>query len=483
MNTIIISERIKDAVYNLCITANTRIPADFYSELRRAYEEETSPGSKEGILQLLENIKLSKNSAKPLCQDTGLVIVFVKIGQDIKIEGDIKTAINEGVEKAYKDYPFRKSVVTDPVFNRENTKNNLPAIVYFDTMPGNNIKIDLLIKGAGSENMSTLKMLKPSEGIEGIINFAIETVKNAGSNPCPPIRLGIGIGGSYERCPLLAKKALLQPINSLQVLQNKTDNYSNLAKEIIKKTNELKIGANGLGGSQTVLGVNIIAEPCHIASMPVAININCNASRHAQATITPDKTVFFDEIFDYEFAETELNEKDYKNIDLSNIETIKELKAGEKVLLSGTIYTARDAAHKKITELINKNEPLPFDLKNKIIYYTGPCPAREGEVIGSAGPTTSGRMDIYTPKFMQLGMLGSIGKGKRTEAVKNAISENHGIYFIATGGAACLLSSRIKDCSLVAFEELGPEAVYKLEIEKFPVTVGIDSNGNTATEF
>lgn len=479
--TVIDSSKITETIANLCKQANIYARKDLYTSILNAYKKESCKNAKNIFWQILENIRLSYNLERPICQDTGIVVSFVEIGQDVIIQGDtLENAINEGIQTAYKDNFFRKSIIQDPIFERNNTGTNTPSIIHTQIVPGNSIKILLAAKGCGSENMSSVKMLNPSAGPEGIIEFAVETVKNAGANPCPPVKIGIGVGGSIEYAAFLSKKALSEPIRSEDELSalSKTDKIANLELEILRRINDLRIGAAGLGGDTTILGVNILSFPTHIAGLPVAVNINCHASRYAKAEIFENKIEYKLEDFQHEFEQLSALEENGKRINTDDISAIKALKAGDEVLLSGYIYTARDAAHKKMMECIDSGAELPIEIKDKLIYYVGPCPAKENEIIGPAGPTTSDRMDKYTPALMSRGLLGSIGKGSRSEEVINSIKENKGIYFIATGGAANLLSQRISKADIVAYPELGPEAIYKLKIENFPVIVAVDKDGS-----
>ena len=517
---IITSGQITEAVFNLCNQANIYIPKDIYNAILESYKKESAQRARYILWQILENVRLASSSCRPICQDTGMVVAFVEVGNNTFIDGDsLEDAINKGVEKSYKDNCFRKSIVEDPIFSRINTGNNTPAIIHTKIIPGNAIKISISIKGCGSENMSAARMLKPSAGVDGIIDFIIETVKNAGANPCPPIRLGIGIGGTLEHSALLSKKALLEPIRSEDALLNLcyariqatkismrnatdafmpnllsmqniandvalwnpptySDKIAKLELEILKKVNGLNIGPSGLGGHTSVFGVNILSYPTHIAALPVTVNINCHASRHASAKVHEGEIKYNFDNFQYDFAQLAETTDITKRINTEDIEGIRSLKMGDVVHLNGYIYTARDAAHKKLVECISRGEDFPIDIKDKIIYYVGPCPPKENEIIGPAGPTTSTRMDKFAPILMEYGLLGSIGKGQRLDNVVNSIKENKGIYFCATGGAACLLQEKIKEAQVVAYPELGPEAIYKLKIEDFPAIVAIDSSGN-----
>ncbi|MEI7474191.1 MAG: fumarate hydratase [bacterium] len=473
------SETIKKTVYDLCFQANIYTSKDVYNALLNAYKTETSEKAKNVIGEILQNIQLSAISQRPLCQDTGFVTVFVEIGNNIFIEGQsITDAINDAVSQCYTENFFRKSMVSNPIFERKNTNDNTPAIIHTEIVTGNEINIKVAIKGCGSENMSQIKMLKPSDGIEGIIDFAVNTVKEAGSRPCPPIRLGLGIGGTFDKSAVLAKKSLSLPVQTEEDLKNNNDDISKLELGIMQKCNELKIGAAGLGGNNTVFGVNILTHPTHIAAMPVAININCHSSRHSEATISENGVKYHTDELQTEFENIEINNNYEKRINTDEIEKIRNLSAGESVLLSGKIITARDAAHKKIVEIIQAGKNLPFELKDKIIYYVGPCPAKDNEIIGPCGPTTSSRMDKYMPVILKNGMLACIGKGSRDNQVKEELKQYKGLYFITTGGVANLLKEKVKASKIIAFEELGPEAVYELEIKDFPITVAIDADGN-----
>lgn len=476
------SKKITEATYELCHKANLYISKDEYKALLNAYNLEKSNKSKFILWQLLENLKIAGNTERPICQDTGIVVVFAEVGQNVHIDGDsLEKAINEGIKNCYKDNFFRKSIVKEPLFNRINTQDNSPAVIHTRIMEGNGIKLKVAIKGCGSENMSALKMLKPSDGINGIINFIEETVKKAGSNPCPPVRIGIGIGGTMEKSALLSKEALLERVKSKEELESLApdNDVAKLELEILNKLNDLKIGAGGLCGDTTVFGINILTYPTHIAGLPVAININCHASRHTEAIITDTNIQYNFDTLQQNFEEINLDQISPIKINTCEIDKIKKLKAGNLVELSGEIITGRDAAHKQIVDTLNKGQKLPFKLKDKIIYYVGPCPAKENEIIGPAGPTTSGRMDKYTPFLMANGLVGSIGKGERDENVVNAIKEYKGVYFITAGGAACLLSQKIVKAEIIAYSELGPEAVYRLQIKDFPVIIAIDSEGNS----
>lgn len=486
--SIINTSVITNAVSLLCQQANYYLPEDVYKGLQAIYSKESSKLSKSLLDEVFLNASLAAEIERPICQDTGLVIVFVEVGQNVAIEGkNLETAINNGVEQAYTEGFLRKSIVDDPVFERKNTKTNTPAIIHTKIVPGSKVKITVAPKGGGSENMSTLRMLKPAEGVEGIINFVVDTIKNAGANPCPPIHVGVGIGGSMEYAAILAKKALLNKVIPEAELEKlaQNDKKAELELKIMQKIQKLGIGVQGLGGTQTAFAVSVEMHPCHIASMPVAVNINCHAARHAEI-ILDENSQILDKLkpsFDIPFQAESADTSSFKKLDLPlKNEDISELKAGDKVLLTGILYTARDAAHKRLIECIKNNVEMPVDIKEQTIYYVGPCPAKDNEVIGPAGPTTSGRMDIYAPELLNLGLKGMIGKGYRSPAVIEAIKANKAVYFVATGGTASLLAQKIKQAEVVAYPDLGPEAIHKLYVENFPVIVCIDSNGDNYYE-
>lgn len=448
--------KIKTTVKELCNKAANNLNKNTYNLILNAFNKETHPDSKEILAQILKNAELSNQIQRPLCQDTGQVVVFLEIGQDVHLtDGNLEQHINEGVSECYKENCLRKSIVEKPL-DRINTKTNTPAIIHTDIVDGDKVKITLGLKGGGAENMSQIKMLSPANGKDGIIDFVCETVKSASTKACPPMVIGVGIGGNLETSAINAKKALFIS----------KEEKSNFEKELKEKLNTLDIGASGLGGKTTVLDINIIESPCHIASMPVAVNLNCHSSRHASATISDDIFYHFED-FQYSFEDIEEIENQ-KEVSTSDVETIKNLKTGEKILLSGTIYTARDEAHKRILE-----EGAPFNLKNSIIFYAGPCPAKPNESIGPIGPTTSIRMDKYMPNLIEQGVLATIGKGERSKETMDLLQKSNAIYLTATGGIATLLAKSVKKSEIVAYNDLGSEAIYKLEVEKLPLYVRI----------
>ena len=457
------SDVIYNTVKNLVLFANTRLPESEYNSLKELFEKEKNTGAKIALSQILLNAKIAFDENRPLCQDTGFVTVFVTLGQDVRIIGDnLNDVINNAVSDAYVDYSFRKSIVSDPAFKRNNTQNNTPVLIHTELKNGDDIEITISVKGGGCENISAGKMLTLAHGLVGIKDFILETVKNAGSKPCPPVKIGIGIGSNFEGAAILSKKALLTDEKS-------KGEYKKLEAELLSQINKMKIGAMGLGGKSTCFGVKILSAPCHIASLPVAISISCHSSRHASAVISEDGISYKKE--EYEFYEPKSTDISVIKVNASDVEKIRKLPAGTNIELSGKIYTARDAAHKRFDELLTNGKELPFDIKNAVVFYAGPCPAADGEVIGPIGPTTSARMDKFTPLMYKNGMLASIGKGERAQDVIAFIRAYKGKYFTMTGGVASLMKSCVKSAKVIAYPELGAEAVYELEVDNLPLIV------------
>ena len=457
VNVSIITDNIKE----MCIEANHFLTDDMKNVFENAVKNEESALGKQVLGQLEENLKIAGEDMIPICQDTGMAVVFINVGQDVHLTGgDITDAINEGVRRGYVDGYLRKSVVKDPIY-RENTKDNTPAVIHFNIVPGDKVDITVAPKGFGSENMSRVFMLKPADGIEGVKEAILTAVKDAGPNACPPMVVGVGIGGTFEKCAYLAKKALTRDLNE----ESPVEYVRDLEKEMLEKINKLGIGPGGLGGTQTALAINIETYPTHIAGLPVAVNICCHVNRHSHRVIQSGRLIM----------------DKYINAPISD-EDAKSLHSGDYVYITGTIYTARDAAHKRMAEALSAGQPLPIDMKNNIIYYMGPSPAREGRPIGSAGPTTASRMDKYAPDLLDLGLKGMIGKGKRSQAVIDGIVRNGAVYFAAVGGAGAILSKCIKKSTVIAYDDLGTEAIRELEVENLPVIVVIDSEGNNLYE-
>ena len=449
--------KLTDVIEKLCIAANEHLPEDVKCAIKNCRACEDGEIAKGVLDNIIENFEIADNECVPICQDTGMACVFLEIGQDVHLTGgDLADAVNEGVRRGYDKGYLRKSVVKDPV-RRGNTGDNTPAMLYTEIVPGEQIKVTVGPKGFGSENMSQIRMFKPSHGLQGIKDFILEVVETAGPNPCPPMVVGVGIGGTFDKAALLAKKALMRPIDT----ENPDPFYADLEKEMLEKVNELGIGPQGFGGKTTAIGLNIETLPTHIAGMPCAVNINCHVTRH----------------------KTEVIWMAARKITLPLTEELaKTLHAGDSVLVTGTIYTSRDAGHKRMCEALEKGEEIPFDPKDATIYYVGPTPAKPGAVIGSAGPTTSGRMDAYAPTMMSVGARGMIGKGARLPEVIDAMKKYSGVYFGAIGGAGALLAKCIKKAELIAYEDLGAEALRKLYVEDMPLVVIIDSEGNNLYE-
>lgn len=462
---VIHTDEIIAAVERLCTEANYFLGEDVLKAFDRCRASEESPLGKDTFTRLIENAAIARKERVPICQDTGMAVIFVELGQGMHVEGmDLTEAINQGVRQGYINGFLRKSIVKDPAFGRINTKDNTPAVIHYDIVPGDLLKITVVPKGFGSENMGNIKMFKPSEGLEGIIKFVVDTVDRAGGNPCPPIIVGVGVGGNMEKAAILAKKSLLRTIGE----HNLDPNWSKVEDEILERVNKLGIGPQGLGGTQTAMAVFIETYPTHIAGMPVAVNINCHATRHKYIEMSGRETIVTKGI---RVIQTPLTK-----------EKVAGLKAGDSVLISGTIYTGRDEAHEKIVEAIDRGEELPFDIKNQIIYYMGPSPGKPGQVIGSAGPTTSYRMDAYAPKLIAHGLTGMLGKGLRSAEVIKSMKEHGAVYFVTTGGAGAFLSKCIKSTEVVAYPELGPEKISKLTVEDLPAIVAIDAKGNNIYE-
>ena len=462
-------------------------PLDFIQAVNRAYEREESQAAKDAMAQILINSRMCAMGKRPICQDTGIVVVFVEVGMSVQWEGSmsLEDMINEGVRKGYThpDNVLRASILSDPAGARKNTKDNTPAVIHTRLVPGDKVEIKLAAKGGGSENKSKLAMLNPSDDI---VEWVLKTVPTMGAGWCPPGMLGIGIGGTAEKAALLAKESLMDPIDIDELkARGPANRVEELRLELMEKVNELGIGAQGLGGLTTVLDVKIKDYPTHAASLPVAMIPNCAATRHAHFTLdgsgpaelTPPKLEEWPEIT-WDAGPTARK----VNLDTVTHEEVAEWKPGETLLLSGKMLTGRDAAHKRIIELFNKGEGLPngVDLTNRFIYYVGPVDPVRDEVVGPAGPTTATRMDKFTEQMLaQTGLLGMIGKAERGQVAIDAIKKHKSVYLMAVGGAAYLVSKAIRKSRIVAFEELGMEAIHEFEVEDMPVTVAVDSNGTS----
>lgn len=465
-------------------------PTDYIEHLARAYETEQSPAAKDAIAQILTNSRMSAEGKRPMCQDTGIVNVFAKVGMDVRLEGfsgSLVDAINEGVRQGYMnpDNKLRASVVGDPQFERKNTRDNTPAVVHVELVPGNTISIDLAAKGGGSENKSKFVMLNPSDSI---VDWVLETVPKMGAGWCPPGMLGIGIGGTAEKAMLMAKESLMQRIDMFDLLkrgpQNKTEE---LRIELYEKVNALGIGAQGLGGLTTVLDVKIEMYPTHAASKPVAMIPNCAATRHAHFVLDGSGAAYCEPppLSAWPDVNWTPNVEQSKRIDLDKLtpEEVASWKPGQTLLLSGKMLTGRDAAHKRIQEMLARGEKLPVDFRNRVIYYVGPVDPVRDEVVGPAGPTTSTRMDKFTEMMLaETGLIAMVGKAERGPVAIEAIRKHKAAYLMAVGGSAYLVAKAIRESRVAGFEDLGMEAIYEFTLQDMPVTVAVDASGESVHE-
>lgn len=462
-------------------------PVDFIQALGAAYAQEQSPAAKDAIAQILTNSRMCAEGKRPICQDTGIVVAFVEIGLQARFEegADIEAWINEGVRLAYThvDNPLRASIVSDPAGKRSNTKDNTPAVIHTRAVPGNQVHVMLAAKGGGSENKAKLAMLNPSDDI---VEWIASVVEDMGAGWCPPGVLGIGIGGTAEKAVLMAKQSLMQPIDLAELRQRGASNrIEELRLQIADRVNALGIGAQGLGGLTTVLDVKILDYPTHAASLPVAVIPNCAATRHAHFSLDghgPDLQKI-PSLQDWPQVFWQPNQQSRRvNLDTLTREDIQTWQPGETISLSGKLLTGRDAAHKKIAELFAQGQSLPagVDFTNRFIYYVGPVDPVGDEAVGPAGPTTSTRMDKFTEMMLsKTGLLGMVGKAERGPEAIQAIQRHRSVYLIAVGGAAYLVSKAIKSAKVLAFPELGMEAIYEFEVQDMPVTVAVDVQGNS----
>jgi fumarate hydratase class I len=462
-------------------------PQDFIQAMSRAYDREQNQAAKDAIAQILINSRMCAEGHRPICQDTGIVNVFVEVGLEVKFElsMSLDEAINEGVRQGYLENSniLRASVLADPAFGRKNTKDNTPAVIHYKLVPGDRVDITVAAKGGGSENKSKLAMLNPSDSI---VDWVLKTVPTMGAGWCPPGMLGIGIGGTAEKAMLLAKEALMEEINMDELLRRGPQNQiEELRIEIFQKVNALGIGAQGLGGLTTVLDIKIKDYPCHAAGKPVGMIPNCAATRHAHFHLDGSGPAHIQapKLEDYPAVTWSTSSATRVNLDSITQEQMNAWQPGDTLLLSGTIYTGRDAAHKRLVEMIDKGEPLPVDLKGKFIYYVGPVDPVGDEVVGPAGPTTATRMDKFTRKVLEhTGLFGMIGKADRGPTAVEAIKDHQASYLMAVGGAAYLVSKAVRQAEVVAFADLGMEAIYKFVVEDMPVSVAVDVHGTSIHE-
>lgn len=470
-------------------------PKDFIDAVYEAWQKETNQSAKNAMGQILTNSRMSAMGHRPICQDTGSAVVFLDIGMNVQwdLEGDtemsVEDMVNEGVRRAYNnpDNPLRASILVDPISKRQNTKDNTPAVVHMSVVPGDKVDVICAAKGGGSENKAKFAMLNPSDSIE---EWVLKTVPQMGAGWCPPGILGIGVGGTPEKAMMLAKRSLMEHID-IHELQAKAqsgaelDSVERLRLNMYDKVNELGVGAQGLGGLTTVLDVKVLDFPTHAASKAVAMIPNCAATRHIHFTLDGQGEAALPVPSLSDWPEVSFGSDDVIKVNVNDLtkETLGQFNIGDTLLLSGKILTGRDAAHKRMVDMLAKGEALPVDLQNRFIYYVGPVDAVGDEVVGPAGPTTSTRMDKFTDTILDQGLIGMIGKSERSPATCEVIAKHGAIYLIAVGGAAYLVSKAIKGAKVLAFPELGMEAIYEFKVEDMPVTVAVDNQGNSIHRF
>ena len=485
--SVISQQHVIDSVADALQYISYYHPMDYIEALGRAYELEESPAAKDAIAQILTNSRMCAEGHRPICQDTGIVVAFVKIGMNVRWDAELtlEQMINEGVRRAYldPDNTLRASIVSDPAFTRKNPRDNTPAVVHVEMIPGDTVEITVSAKGGGSENKAKFVMLNPSDSI---VDWVLKTVPTMGAGWCPPGMLGIGIGGSAEKAMVLAKESLMEPIDMAELkARGPQTPLEELRIELHDKVNALGIGAQGLGGLSTVLDVKILDYPTHAASKPVAMIPNCAATRHVHFTldgsgpakISPPDLTRWPKVDWVPSAESKR-----VNLDTLTREEVMSWRPGDRLLLNGKMLTGRDAAHKRIADLFAKGEGLPegVDFRNRVIYYVGPVDPVRDEVVGPAGPTTATRMDKFTEMMLaNTGLIAMIGKAERGPAGIEAIRKHKAAYLMAVGGAAYLVSKAIKDSRVVAFEDLGMEAIYEFTVQDMPVTVAVDAEGTS----
>lgn len=484
--TVIRQDDLIDSVADALQFISYYHPVDFIQAVNEAYEREESPAAKDAMAQILINSRMAAMGHRPICQDTGIVTVFVKVGMDVSWAGatmSVTDMINEGVRRAYThpDNVLRASILADPAGARKNTGDNTPAVIHYEIVPGNTVDVQVAAKGGGSENKSKMVMLNPSDSI---LDWVVKTIPTMGAGWCPPGMLGIGVGGTAEKAAVMAKESLMDPIDIHELrARGPKSATEELRLEIFDAVNKLGIGAQGLGGLTTVLDVKIKEYPTHAASLPVAMIPNCAATRHAHFVLdgtgpqiqTPPSLEDWPNIT-WDAGPTARR----VNLDTLTHDEVRSWKPGETLLLNGVMLTGRDAAHKRMVDMLNRGESLPVDLKGKVIYYVGPVdPVRE-EIVGPAGPTTATRMDKFTEQVLaETGLFAMVGKAERGPVAIEAIKKHKAAYLMAVGGAAYLVAQAIKASRVVAFEDLGMEAIHEFTVEDMPVTVAVDSEGTS----
>ena len=484
INMIIKQEHLVESIHSSLQYISYYHSPDFIKAMVLAYEKETNLSAKNAISQILINSKMCALGKRPLCQDTGIVNVFIEVGMDVQWETELslEDMVNEGVRRAYNDPDnrLRASIVSDPLFSRKNTKDNTPAVIHTKFVQGDTLDITVAAKGCGSENKAKFTVLNPDDNLT---DWVLKTIPKMGAGWCPPGMIGIGVGGTAEKAMLMAKSVLMEPIDINQIKdKNEHTEIETLRIDLFNKINELGIGAQGLGGLTTVLDVKIKDYPTHAASLPVAMIPNCAATRHVHFTLDGTGVAELPEVDMNLYPDLEMDISKYTKVDLNTLthSQMQTWNIGDTLLLSGTIITGRDAAHKRLKGMIDSGEGLPkgVNFDNRFIYYVGPVDPVGDEVIGPAGPTTATRMDKFTDMMLEnTGILGMIGKAERGESAIQSIKKHKASYLIAVGGAAYLISKSIKKAKIVAFEEMGMEAIYELEVKDMPVTVAVDTDG------
>ena len=463
-------------------------PEDFITNLTRAYDLEQSPAAKDAMAQILINSRICAEGHRPVCQDTGIVTAFLKLGMETRWENDgkplmtVQQMVDEGVRRAYMlpDNKLRASILADPAFSRTNTGDNTPAVVSVEMVPGGDVDVTVAAKGGGSEAKSKFAMLNPSDSI---VDWVLKTVPTMGAGWCPPGMLGIGIGGTAEKAMVMAKESLMDPIDMQELIARGPETkLEELRIELYHKINQLGIGAQGLGGLTTVLDIKIKDYPTHAANLPIAMIPNCAATRHVHFHLDGSGPVALEPPSLDSWPELTYDTSKARRVNLDTVtrDEVKTWKPGEVLLLNGKLLTGRDAAHKRMTDMLNRGEKLPVDFKNRFIYYVGPVDAVRDEAVGPAGPTTATRMDKFTRQMLaETGLLGMVGKAERGPVAIDAIREFEAVYLMAVGGAAYLVSKAIRSSNLLAFGDLGMEAIYEFEVVDMPVTVAVDSKGTS----
>jgi len=459
-------------------------PADYIRHLAKAYDREESPAAKDAISQILINSRMAALGKRPICQDTGTAAVYLKVGMDVRIDSrcGLEELVNQGVHLAYTDAsnPLRPSIVRDPLFSRRNTRDNSPASVHVDLVQGSTIEITVAAKGGGSENKARFKAMEPSDSVA---DWVVETVSTLGAGWCPPGMIGLGVGGTAEKAMMLAKEALLEPIDMTELLaRGPSTPEEEMRIDLYGRINALGIGAQGLGGLTTVVDVKIRTFPTHAASMPVGLIPQCAANRHVSFVLDGSGPAILEppDLVDWPQIAIDRTAHVGRRVNLDTItrEEISAWKPGDTLLLSGSMLTGRDAAHARMVRMLEAGENLPVDFRDRFIYYVGPVDPVAGEVVGPAGPTTATRMDRFTETMLaRTGLMGMIGKAERGPAALEAIARHRAVYLVAIGGAAYLVSKAIRSARVLAFADLGMEAIYEFFVEDMPVTVGVDVNG------